>query len=684
MAKKNPTKNTNTEAKASVYDVMDLLNVQVNLGYVQKKYKISGSTTDIAARKGTETSTGLLMCDILLGGGIFPGGWYTLFGYEGTAKSTLMMVMSVAFYGSGVPMIVYVDAEGCVTDDTLIKVNGTDVLLKNIIESAIPSNTLNEVKNRGIPCYLCLDSIKVDTKDRKNADAHIFYGGKHPITRITLENGKILSGYNHPVRVIVKNAEQWLNIEDLYIGCIVRVNSKDNPYSKVISIETLSEQHVWDLSLQDTQNDTLPHSIITNDIITHNSSSPDYIETIANSIAQGQKVDCQHLFGVKDNKGKYVIQPRIMLTSENSLETFYKSMSTLLKKLPDKIYYEGDWWLLFDNTKENISRFKGQNNTKVGSVFGKVAIKSIDGGTPQALILLDSIPLLVTDSDDSEDGDNSLAVDARGHSKHLKKLRGKLKRKHATVIAINQLRSGIPIGGKPAMDYEPGGNAVKYASDVRIRLTARAVPHASGALEEEDSVQFPKGVDTYRYIAMKGHKNKYGTPYLETWFRLWQSDPKGKGHGFCIVYDTYQYLKVTGQMEGSLGRKMTITMPDLTISGLTWLDFKAIILFENDKKKLKEICKDLKIEKNPRLRERCFKQMKSGKGMELYFAHMHGLDEEDDIPLEDWDLSDLVSEAASLKLGKKADLKKLDKDKLIEMIYEEWDKLEEGDDDEDE
>lgn len=879
MAKK---KEEALEVQPGVYDVMKLLAIESNVSRVQKKYKISGSTTDIEARKSTAVSTGLLMEDILLGGGVYPGGWYTIFGGEQSSKSTNMMTMACSFYNSGVPLIWYQDAEGCVTEDTLIRVDGKDVSFRDLLDSVLPYNVEHHVKELskllkgGANCTLDIN-ICVDTLDRRNAKAKLFYGGYKPITEIRLFNGKSLKGHNHPVRVIRKNSDvaEWIKIESIRLDDII-VNVEDwyvdSVGYAVVSIQKLDYDHVWDVSIVDAkETDTLPHSIITNGLLTHNSTTPEYIDSIANNL--GTDGNMANMFGLKDQKGNWVVEPRMTLTNDNSLETFYKSLSTLLKSLPDKIFVDGEWWLLFDRTKENMSRLKGKHNTKIGDKYGKIAMPSLDGGTPQALILLDSLPMLVTDSEDTEDGDNSLGVDARGHSKHLKKLRGKLKRKHATVIAINQLRAAImtnygppeyepcfigstpvlladgtyktireivdnrlevnvaslnietgEISSKPIIDWKNNGvksssdlcmvmyqvvstelegvdpcvayvvctkdhkiwtstgwieafnlkenddimvggttityddtqlvnqyskvvsvneckgdeevnvydltvadnhtyfvgkcrnavinsvhenrmgnvileslridtftnkgsiavsncgNAVKYAADVRVKQTSRAIPHGSGSIEEEPSVIVEGGTDQYRYINMKGHKNKFGTPYIEVWCRLWVADTHGIGHGFDVVWDTYQYLKTTGQLEGNM-RKLSFSIGKVSTKKMTWLEFKELILFNKDKKAFKEIAQKVGIEKYIDIRKLCFEQIKSGGGMEKFFTTLHNLndgpEEAEEIPIEDWERDDLVKEAVALKLGKKADFKKTSEADLIEMIENAWAEIEE-------
>lgn len=513
MSKKTPE-------QASVYDVIKLLDVASHAGYVQKKFKLAGATTDVEARRSSAVSTGLLMTDVMLNGGIYPGGWYTFFGPEQSGKSTHMLGVMASLFYSNVPLVVYFDSEG--------------------------------------------------------------------------------------------------------------------------------------------------------------SSSAEYIEAIAQTSNVNRDIDIKKVFGIRNPNRKnkkdpeWVIEPRIWYYPENSLESFYKSVSAILRRLPDKVNLDGEWWLLFDRTKENISRFKGQHDTKVGDQYGKLAVRAPDGAAMQALIIVDSYPALVTDSDDDDDGDNSLGVNARGHSKHINKVKGKLKRKHATVLGVNQLRDAINIGNPYGpKEYEPGGNALRYSSDCRISQRPRSVPHGSGQIEEEDTVLHRGGVDTYRYICMKAIKNKFGSAFLESWYRIWISDPKGQGHGFCPVYDTYRYLLATGQLSGSINKKLNIYIEGDQYEGLTWLDFKCLILLQGQE--LKEFCKELNIKKNPLIRERCFDQIRSGRGIDMFYKVLHGNEDEQideiDVPYEEWKKIDLIAEVVDRKLIKKRDARKMKEIDLIKELY---------------
>lgn len=510
----------------NVYAVMSLLDAAHVIDESQKKFKLAGATIDSDARRSTVVSTGMLCSDLFLNGGIYPGGWYTFKGPEGSAKSTHAAGVFVSLFYSSVPIVVVYDAEGSMT--------------------------------------------------------------------------------------------------------------------------------------------------------------PEYIEAIARTSNVKRDIDIKKAFGVRDPKdpNKWIVEPRIRYVPESSLERIWKSMAQILRNLPDKMFIDGEWWLLFDNTKENMARFKGQHNTKIGGQYGKIAMPSLDGGLPQAIFMIDSLASMISDADDDEDGDgtNALGLEARGHSKHAKKVKGRLKRKHATIVCTNQIRDKPMAKAWEPPTYEPGGNALKFNSDCRVAQTPRAVPHAGGQLEEEDSVQFRKGSDKYRYICMRTDKNKFGPPFLEMWQRIWITDPKGQPHGLCPVYDTWTYLKLTGQATGAIGGKkgITVTLPaepegsindiELTLTKLTWLDFKALILLTGTE--LRDFCTELGLDFNPRIRERCFNQIRED-GVDRYFQVMHGLDdaaEDDVIPYDSMTDVELRNDVKKRKLADSKAVRKLDRDACIELL----------------
>jgi hypothetical protein len=114
---------------------------------------------------------------------------------------------------------------------------------------------------------------------------------------------------------------------------------------------------------------------------------------------------------------------------------------------------------------------------------------------------------------------------------------------------------------------------------------------------------------------MKTIKNKRGTPYLEAWQRVWVSDSGGQAHGFDPVWDTFSFLRQTGQVTGGMN-KMKVPMLS-TKRSYSWDEFKRLLLTEKvDRPKM---LKKLGLREDPKLRDKCFKQIQSGEAMKLMF-----------------------------------------------------------------
>lgn len=369
------------------------------------------------------------------------------------------------------------------------------------------------------------------------------------------------------------------------------------------------------------------------------SAEPNYIEN--NMKAQGVKADVKSIFGVRDEKtGKYLIAPRVRYRTEGVAEKFFDYIAKLQRMLPDKKKIGEQWYYIYDS-KTADGKIHKANTALVGKHYdqayfrktGKYRIPAPDGSL-QALILVDSYPGMLPETQDVDDPNNAVATQARMFSNQLKRVKGRMKSKRMAVIGINQLRLR-PMQQMGNPEYETCGEALKLYSDVRMKFTSRALSGVSkylgegvkgeGMIESEPSVIHKKGEDQYRYIHIRGHKNKLSRPYLQTYMRLWITDPKGQSYGFDPVWDTFLYLKETGQLVGKR-RKLTIKMEKHEAErAIDWLDFKRLILLPA--KDTKGIFEYMKL-KPFNLREACFKQIRSRRGIELYYDWLSG-DKED-------------------------------------------------------
>ncbi len=163
---------------------------------------------------------------------------------------------------------------------------------------------------------------------------------------------------------------------------------------------------------------------------------------------------------------------------------------------------------------------------------------------------------------------------------------------------------------------------VSHNSDVRIRLTSRAVPQGWDKMKDrpgsvaEKSVNIEDGMDIYRFIAAKTIKNKMGgIPNQTTWLRLWESDGNGEARGFDPVFDTWHYLKSLDLVLGTRKKiKFRDPVPLGTGKSIDWDDFRTLIL--GSQAQIKEVCANAGL-KAGNLRKWCFKHLTSDKGQQM-------------------------------------------------------------------
>jgi RecA/RadA recombinase len=355
------------------------------------------------------------------------------------------------------------------------------------------------------------------------------------------------------------------------------------------------------------------------------SSSPDYLEAILK--VNGIEMPIEHVFGIRSPKGGWVKKPRVRLYSENIGERFFDFLAKLERTLPDKRKMGGTWYYVYEDPKK-IKALKGKVDYDKNYLqkTGKLRFPTGDNGTLQAVLITDSYPAMLPEKQDVDDPNAAIAVQARMFSDQLKRVKGRLKPKRIAVLGVNQLRDAPLVMFGPK-NYEPGGNALKLYSDVRLMLVSRAIPHKSkehktGMLEEEQSVQY-EGFDTYRYVNARTIKNKLSVPHLEAWFRIWVSDANGIARGIDLVWDTYMYLLFTDQCSGSKGLKtknnkilLSLDGKDRATKAITWLEFKTILLGKDED--IKKIFKKIGM-KPIRLYKFCKKQLSQGNGLDLFF-----------------------------------------------------------------
>lgn len=339
----------------------------------------------------------------------------------------------------------------------------------------------------------------------------------------------------------------------------------------------------------------------------------------------GIKLTKDELFGKKNKvTGKWEVPPTVRYSSNTMGVSFFNWFASILRRLPDKKMLEQEWYLVYDDTKENQAKYREFAVEGMAKKYGKgIYIKAPDDKL-QGLVICDSYPNMNPTSKDEDEQDNSLAAQARMFSKNLPRVKGYLASKKVALVGINQLRD-VPMAMFGPKEQEPGGKALRFNSDVRLRWYPRALsaiplwPRASkkGRLEEEPSVTVKGGVDKYKYVHVSAAKNKLSEGDREGYIRLWTKDALGEAHGIDPVFDTMLYLRHTGQLEGKKRSALRLFWGcEKRGKEIDWQDFKLWILGTKDD--MAKISKKAGAPKPMNLRAACFKQMRDGTAERLF------------------------------------------------------------------
>lgn len=370
-------------------------------------------------------------------------------------------------------------------------------------------------------------------------------------------------------------------------------------------------------------------------------ASMPYIQSILNTC--GIKKRTGEVFGTKDSEtGKWINPPIVRFHIEAIGERFFDFLSSVLRALPDKKMVNGHWWLIYEDNKTNKAKVGEFADPNMPKRYGPGLWVPAPNGELQALFIVDSYPAMNPEANDEEETDNSIALQARMFSKQLPRVKGRLMQKMVAVIGTNQLRDAPMVVYGPK-ENEPGGQALRYNSDVRCKFTPRSSGQplwpknfdSETGWEVERSVEFEGGRDCYRYIHLKTVKNKLSVPNRVGWLRIWTSDGCGNARGYDPVFDTLYYLYMTGQLVGRGRKTMKLLLDGMEHQpNVKWPILKKWILGSLEEKR--QVCQSLGYPTNFDLRKFCLVQMRKGKGEELYVKKTQS-DAEGDIGGEDSD-----------------------------------------------
>ena len=183
-------------------------------------------------------------------------------------------------------------------------------------------------------------------------------------------------------------------------------------------------------------------------------SSKNYVHEILKNV--GVKMNMDEVFGKKDDQGKWVVTPRVRYRAEAILEKFYDWLHSILQILPDKRLVGKNWWLIYEDTKENKAKYGEFSDPSMPKKYGKGIWIPAQDSKLQAVICVDSYAAMNPLAQDEDESSNALAVAARAFAKQLPRVKGRMLQKMVAVIGTNLL------GDIPMAMYGP---CLLYTSD---------------------------------------------------------------------------------------------------------------------------------------------------------------------------------------------------------------------------
>ncbi len=347
------------------------------------------------------------------------------------------------------------------------------------------------------------------------------------------------------------------------------------------------------------------------------------------------------LFGETGEKQEWARRPELMYNDSNVVEHVFGAMGDFLREITPTIRYASEhdtWYWVFNKTDAEQKMMKELGLEPSQSMSNRTESwcrVPRDFNPIQAILAVDSTAGLFREAvDDDNTKGVGIGAAARSFSEHFPLVKGQLKRRGSILLLANQLREKPMTKGDPR--YEPGGNALKHNTDCRIWFTSRTSGGDGpdlftrddtgdsvkrGGLFIEPSVEYGDAADRYAFKSLENIKNKLATPFLNGWMRVHVSDGAGNPRGIDPVYDTFWYLRVTGQCDGSpkKGLKLRVSgWNDKHTISLTWAEFKTLVLYEEyHDDRTREGAYALKTP-DRRLREHLFRQIRKKEHKDLF------------------------------------------------------------------
>lgn len=352
------------------------------------------------------------------------------------------------------------------------------------------------------------------------------------------------------------------------------------------------------------------------------------------------------VFGQRKAGGKqWQHPPRIRYYKPQFGEQALLFLINLLSRRPEKVKAEGQWWYIYTPMPADEVRKNGTGYT-LAELRDKLTVNkrklwdanlySHTGlfyvpvpnnyGGPELIIGVDSWSAFTPKQIALQDND-ALGSQARMFSRYLNTLKSLAASRGVTIVGTKQIRQKI--GGYGDPEYNPGGENLKHVDDVRCRIGTLSNKVKSGKSNSNVQVE---DTDEYRYFKIRNKKNKTFVPFKECDGRWWTSHEGSSGFGIDPVFDTMEYLRMTGQYEAQK-RGFRAVLIDDTKAAKKLLDI--VFNYQSFKDSILDHCiynsEGSKVASFD-LRNYCFKQIKKddGLGLRLFLQGGAIQDEEDD------------------------------------------------------
>jgi recombination protein RecA len=171
----------------------------------------------------------------------------------------------------------------------------------------------------------------------------------------------------------------------------------------------------------------------------------------------------------------------------------------------ERSYSKNTGWLKVNGVDPSKLRFI-KLRPEQGCEIGMDAVEKIAGSGLADLIVVDSIPAMVTQAQLAKAMSDNDMVSARANAmtRHLNRLVSIIDTSKTTVLFINQLRANMGAGMYESKEKETSIFALKHASSLRMQVTK---------LTGKDNIKMVDGVPVGHRVKVKMVKNKLAAPY---------------------------------------------------------------------------------------------------------------------------------------------------------------------------